>query len=232
MTLLAALIACSGVPEGVSMTGRLLDAPEGLGDPVEGAVLATFDDIGAPFAEATTDADGVFAVDVPAAAAFFLTASADGLVPTAFNGVGGVVDFASTDGYPWIAQPSFVEDVRAQHGACAGVAEEGAIVVGEARWAVDGVSVDNYPPAEDVEILVEDTDGAVRTACVHDDDGASLADGTVTSTDGAFAVFGLPAGAARVQAWHEDDAGEEVFAVFDFVVPEGGLVPMYPLALD
>lgn len=225
------LLACSPLPTTVSMSGVLLDAPEGLGDAVAGATLATFDSTGADYAAATTDAAGAFAVDVPAGVPFFLTVSAEGLVSTAFNGTAGITDFAASSGYPWIARTSFVDDVRGAHDACTTAAEAGAVMAGDARWAMDGVSGGNLPPADGVEVLVESDDGSVRAACYLDADGASDPDATLTSTNGGFAVFGVPAGAARVQTWHEDSDGNEYIAEFQFVVPEDGLVPMFPLAV-
>lgn len=230
--MLLLLVACTEIPTSVTLSGTLLDASGGLGDPVAGATLSVLDTEVASFDEATTEADGTFAVEVPAGEGFFLNVSAEGLVSTAFNGRAGVEDFEATGGVPWIAQPSFVEDVRADHAACATSADAGTIVVGQVRQYLGFDDVDSMPPVEGAVVTVAGSDAAELGACYLDADGASVADATATGAGGGFAVFGAPEGPLVVDVRWEDPGGTEVGSQYLFVAPADGLVPVFPATVE
>lgn len=230
--MLLLLVACTDLPSSVTLTGTLLDASGGLGDPVAGATLSVFDTEVAAFAEATTDADGAFAVEVPAGQGFFLNAAADGYVSTAFNGRAGIEDFEAGEGIPWIAQPAFLDEVRADHAACPTAADAGVVVVGQVRQYLGFDDVESMPPVEGAVVTAIGSDAGERGACYLDADGASVADGTATGAGGGFAVFGLPEGPLIVDVRWEDPGGTAVGAQYPFVAPADGLVPVFPATVE
>ena len=62
-------------------------------------------------------------------------------------------------------------------------------------------------------------------------DADATEDPTQTGDAGSFAVFGLPEGPLLLEIHTPDDVGSRS-VVYKFVVPEDGLVPLYPALFD
>ncbi len=223
--ILILLMACEPLPTTVALSGTVLDAPDGEGSPVAGASVVTFDDALETVGEAVTDAAGAFEVDVPAGYAFFLHVDADARVPTAFSGTAGLTDFGAGDGYPWSADQAWVDAQRADFAGCGTAGDAGAIVAGEARVPLAGGA--STPLVPDVTVEAIGADGVTRVACYLPVDDAGTA-GVETGESGRFAVFGLPAGPALVSLNWTLDSGAYTITDYRFVLPEGGVVPLFP----
>lgn len=224
------LWACAGTPATiVTMTGVLGDAPKSAGAPVAGATVDVLDEAYAPFATATTADDGSFQVDVPAGYGFYVLASGEGFLSTAFSGRAGIEDFPAADGLPWIAPEAFADAVRTEFSACTTAAAEGSIVTGEARqYLGDVADLNQLPLASSATVTVTGSDGTALQTCYLDDAGVSTADGAVTGTTGRFAVFGAPEGPMVVETRWILDNSDDPACLFQYAVPADGVVPMYP----
>lgn len=213
----------------VTMSGVVHDAPDSQGTLVEGVTVEVTNMEGVVTGTAVTDFDGSFSVLVPEGVDFFVAVRGEGYTPTHFSGVAGIYDFQAGDGYPWIAPDAWVDDLREEFSACPTAQEPGGIVTGEVRLYISGFPASGTPLIDSAEVRVYGTsDDVVREACYLDDTGASLADGVVTGDSGRFAVFGVPAGFAAVEVLYNDPSGDEVSSHPQYILDEGGLVPMYP----
>ncbi|MFZ5481210.1 MAG: carboxypeptidase-like regulatory domain-containing protein [Myxococcota bacterium] len=232
--MIAILLACSGLPDTILVTGTVTDAPKGQGSAVEGATVTSLDEDGlvardpTPRDEATTYEDGSFVVEAVAGEDFFLTVSKDGYVPTSWSGSAGFVDLYTGDGVPWIAEEAWVEALRDELPDCVA---EGAVVTGEVRQLIDGLDYDELPIVALGAVTVTDADGARHEACYFDDEGVADPDATHVGETGRFAVFGLPEGPLVVEVTIDDPAYTSVFAQYRYRAVEGGLVPMFPALL-
>jgi hypothetical protein len=226
------LLGCDATVTQVNLLGMVQDAPFNAGTPVEGAKLEARNRDGEVTGEDESDAEGLFSVPVDSGVSFYLTLSHPDLVATGFSGVAGVNDFDAGTGYPWLATPSWVEALRAEHGNCPESSSEGGIVVGEVRAAIAQVDdVNQWPTLGGTSVQVIDHTGATHDGCYLDDQGVSVEGASGTGATGMFAVFGVPAGAINVAATVERSDGELGTDVFEFVIPEAGLVPIFPTAL-
>lgn len=220
------LVACTGTTETVTMTAAVWDAPYGEGDVVPGATVVVTDEAQAVWDEVTAGDDGAFTAEVPAGVPFFVEATADGHVATAFSGTAGISDFTAPTGYPWVAPTAWVDALRAEFAACPTAADPGAIVAGEI--VADAAQ---YPVLPTGSARVLGPDDLELTACYLDEEGASLADGTEVGTTGRFAIFGVPAGEILVDVRYDTGTDEDPVQLFRFFAPEDGLVPLYPAIL-
>lgn len=224
------LIACSSLPDVVTLSGVVHDEPEARGALVAGVALTVVDSDEVVVGEAVSGGDGAFIIDTPAGQPFYLGLVAEDHVSTYFSGTAGVTDFTAGDGYPWIATPEWLDTVRADFAACPTVGTPGGVVAGDVRMTIDGVNdFQALPPVDNAVVTVYTPDGTVSlTTCYHDDDGVSVAGAVDTGRDGAFAVFGVPAGAVAVEVVFQQS--ETIFpsVIYTFVVGESGFVPLYP----
>ncbi len=228
MIVMALLSACTDVVPTVTLSGTVSDAPEAVGAPVAGATVSVFDETLAPFGETTSASDGAFALEVPQLATFYVQVDGEGRVPTAFSGTAGMGDFDAGEGYPWVADPDFVAGERAAHADCATSGGDGALVVGVARVYLPSTALGELPIATTADIAVLGSDAQRYPACYLDDEGSSSAEATGTGATGRFAVFGVPEGPAIVGVSWVDPAGARTSHEFQFLVPAGGVVPLYP----
>jgi hypothetical protein len=229
------LSACATAPEFVAMSGAVSDAPYDEGSPVGGAALevtALVDEALTVIDDQTGGDDGTFAVSVPAGEAFFLEVSADGFVPTAFSGVAGIQDFAAPEGYPWMVSVAGLDTLRADFAACPTVAAEGAVVAGEVRVNTAETAYASMPLVSTGTVRVFDGDSNEYAACYLDDAGDSSADATETGATGRFAVFGVPTGGIVVDVRYTDPGGTVPVELYQFLAPEGGVVPLYPALVE
>jgi hypothetical protein len=227
------LAGCNPLPDSVVMTGVVQDAPRALGAAVADATVETADPDGAAFASTVTGADGSFAVDVPAGVLFFVTVRDEGRVDTAFSGNAGVYDFDAGEGYPWIADVAWVDAQRSELLAwCATANEAGGVVVGEVVLFVPNADPSSLPYLPDATVQVLDAAGDLHDACYLPDD-TSLTDAPVaTGQNGRFAVFGAAAGVATVRVAWEGPAGNGALVDYAALVPEAGVVPLFPAYLQ
>lgn len=224
--LLAACLPDVGV---VTMYGIVHDAPNSEGNLVEAATVETRDYDGEVVGTAQTDFAGNFAVDVPEGVDFFVEVRKDGHVPTHFSGLAGVYDFDAGAGYPWVAPTAWVDGVREDFANCPTVDLPGGVVTGEVRLYISNIDPSGAPLIETGEVSVYTTaSDEILWACYLDDEGNSIADGTQTGATGRFAVFGIPAGLMAVEVLYTDPTGDRVSSHPQYIVAEGGLVPMYP----
>jgi hypothetical protein len=228
--MMLALFACSQPIERVTMSGVVGDAPKDAGDPVEGVDVGILDGNLLEFDSVTTAADGSFAVDVPAGTIFYVQVTGEGWLGTAFSGTAGIVDFDAGDGYPWVAAPEFVDTLRTTFADCDSATAEGAVVAGEVRYyeAVDDVN--SLPLVEVAQVVATGSDAEYYEACYIADADATE-EPTQTGDAGSFAVFGLPEGPLLLEIHTPDEVGSRS-VVYQFAVPEGGLVPLYPALFD
>ncbi|MSQ01179.1 MAG: hypothetical protein EXR71_04695 [Myxococcales bacterium] len=226
------LLGCDVDGATVVFSGVVVDDPSEVGVPVVGATLTTQNRDGDVVGTTSTDSAGGFEVDVGAGASFFLNVAADGYVTTAFSGVAGVEDFESEAGLPWVAPPSWVADVTAPFAECPTREVPGAVIFGEAR-ADAGVSADpnEWPTFPGVEVGVIAGDGSTLSGCYLDDDGVSTPGLAATGATGVFVVFGAPEGAVNVTFTAVRGNGESGTDVFEYIVTDGGFVPILPAGL-
>ncbi len=221
------LIGCSSLPETVTMSGTVWNAPYGDGTVVPGAQVEVLDETQAVFDTQTAGDDGAFTAEVPAGVPFFVTVTADGHRPTAFSGTAGISDFTAPEGYPWVAPDAYVDALRTEFSACPTVGDAGGVVAGEIVGDVTG-----YPVLETGSAKLYGPDDVELTACYLDADGASLADGTEVGATGRFVIFGVPAGEVVVDVRYSTGTGEDPVELYRFVAPEDGFVPVFPAILD
>lgn len=227
------LAGCDPLIETVVLSGTVHDAPGNAGNLVEGAAIITQNRDGEVVGEATTSAAGEFAVDVPAGASFYLGLTAEGYVPTSFSSFAGTSDFSASEGYPWLGTTDWVDEVKATYANCEYVGDEGTIIVGQVLTVIDGIDdVSSWPAFPDAVLRGIDFEVVEHPACYLDDEGVSVAGLEATGGTGDFAVFGLPAGSAILELSGERDNGEVGIDAFDFIAPEGGLLPVYPTPLQ
>ncbi len=225
-------LGCDVEATTVLFSGVVLDDPSEDGSPVSGATLSTQNRDGDVVGTATTDSAGAFDVEVGAGASFFLGVAADGYVPTAFSGVAGLEDFESEPGLPWVATTEWLAEVTAPFTECETRGDVGAVIFGEAR-ADAGLSTDpnQWPKFPGVEVGVIAGDGTTWSGCYLDDAGVSTAGLSSTGETGVFAVFGVPEGAINVTFTAVRGNGEAGTDVYEYIAPEGGLVPILPAGL-
>lgn len=229
ISMLLSLVGCIPDVGTVQMFGEVRDAPYAAGSVVDGATLEVKDIDGDVVGTATTAYDGTFAVDVPAGVDFFVEVDGDASVPTHFSGVSGLYDFDAGDGYPWLAPTSYIDQLREDFANCPSVNDEGAIVAGEVRIYVGDTVPGTTSLIDSAEVrVVSSSDEVTLEACYLDDDGVSLEAGVMTGATGRFAVFGVPAGLDAVEVLYNDPAGDEVSSHPQYIVAEGGFVPMFP----
>ncbi len=222
---LMALPACGSAPDKVQMRGVVWDGPEAA-ESVAGASLEVTDASGARFAQATSNADGSFIVEVPAGSGYVLTVSATGYVPTGWAGESGLEDFSAGSYAPWIPTVSWMDQVRGEWAGCPGADGTGTAVLGELRlgypYIIDGV------PGEGAVATLLDSDGGSSDGCYRDANGAPAPDAESAGPDGLYAIFGAPAGVAWTTGRYEDAAGELWETAYLAPLPEGGLVVLFP----
>lgn len=232
--MILALLACDGAPVAtVTFSGIVEDAPYHGGEAFPGATLEARNRDGEVVGTGESDEAGAFSLPVDAGTSFFLAVSADGRVPTAFSGYAGLADFSSEVGLPWIASPEWLTEATTPYADCPSAGEAGGVVLGETRVSVGSVgSYDDLPVFEGVEVEVLDSEGGTHTGCYADDDGVYDASAGGTGGTGAFVVFGVPAGAINVTFTAVRSNGESGTDVFEYILPDGGLVPIQPALLE
>lgn len=231
--ILSFLLGCDPTIDQVVLSGVVQDAPGGAGNNVAGSALVSRDRDGATVGEAESAADGSFAIDVPAGASFYLELSADGYVPTGFSSFAGTEDFQASTGYPWIATTVWLDNLRSTYETCESVGATGGVFAGQVLAAIEGIGdPGSWPAVSGAVVAVIGNDVVELPTCYLDDEGLSVAGLGTTGTTGEYAVFGVPPGGAVMQVDAERTGGEVGTDVFDFIMPEAGLVPVYPTPVE
>ncbi len=226
------LAGCDEPLGSVQFSGMVQDAPGNLGGAVEGATVTAQNRSGEVTGTDETDADGAFSVTVGAGVSMFITVAASGYVTTSFSGLAGTEDFDADTGYPWIATEDWVATQRAFFDGCPNATTEGTMVLGQSLvYVPNSNDPGSWPALSGVEIHVLGSDGVTYSACYLDDDNVSAPTATSTGGTGSYAVFGVPAGGIDVTADAIRGNGEMGTDVFEFIAPEGGLIPIFPTAI-
>ena len=224
------LAACgSGLPEEVTLTGRILAEPDADAAPLAGATLELRDNELAAIDEVETDDDGGFSLQLPAGYPFYLSIGGDGLVATSFSGYAGFEDYTVDDGVLWAQDDAGLTALRAEFADCATVDDPGGVVEGQVRLYIEGQEVEDLPTITTGEVLVYESDGTEHTACYLPDEEDPSAEQLWTGSTGRYAVFGIPEGPTTIAAWYsiqEDELSESAY--YYAWMPEEGAVPLYP----
>lgn len=232
MTLLF-LFGCDPTIDQVVLSGIVQDAPGGVGNVVAGSALLSRDRDGATVGETESAADGSFAIDVPAGASFYLELSAEGFVPTGFSSFAGTEDFQASTGYPWISTTLWLDELRTTYANCESVDAAGGVFAGQVLASIDGFDdPGSWPAISGAKVVVTGNDVIELPTCYLDDDGLSVVGLASTGSTGEYAVFGVPSGGVVMQVAAERSGGEIGTDVFDFIMPELGLVPVYPTPVE
>lgn len=223
------LLACGEpLPEQVTLSGVVYDAPYLTGEVVSEEPLRTLDELGEEVATATSGQDGVFEIAVPSGAPFFMLLEGPGHPVTSFSGSSGFVDLPAGDGVPWIATSEWEAQLRADFVGCSTVGEGGAVVVGEVRYFYSGIAPWDLPFTTTATVSVTDSGGVQRVVCVLGEDGVAVDAGTVGSK-GIFASFGLAEGPLVVEVTAPGTDGEPLSDLYRGYAPAEGVAPYFPL---
>jgi hypothetical protein len=221
------LLACTDVPDTVTLRGVVRDAPGTDATPVV-AEVRTFGEDLLPVDTTTSASDGTFDIRIPTMSTFHVHLGGDGWATTVFSGTSAVTDVDAGAGVPWVATPAWIDGTRTAHGACARSADAGGIVAGEVRTWLPSTPLLELPLTDDAQVAVLDRDAVRHEACYLDDTGASDPDATMTGATGRFAVFGIPAGPLVVGVSWPTPGGERTAAEFLYLMAEDGVVCMLP----
>ena len=190
--LFALLPACG--EDTVQLSGRVLQGLEQDAVAAQATlqVLSWEDD--AVLGEATTDADGTFAVEVPTSRNVFLRLDHAGARTTTFAGVVSLFDEAIPDGYLYTLPEADAAELEALFEGCPGGEGEG-MVVGEVLHQ-DLVDRDGEPVRNaGAQVTLELADGSEQHACYLDEEGEAYdPDALLVGASARFAVMGVPAG--------------------------------------
>lgn len=146
-----------------------------------------------------------------------------------FSGHVGIGPLEVPEGeiFAWPTLASF--EARTAFGACS---VPGAMVPGEIR--IFGVTDDQgvSPSLNNAWAFLYGSDGVEIPACYLDDEGVYDPAATRTGASGRFAFFGVPAG--RYDLAYGYDLSDEYVVEHGvaIVVPEDGVVPLYPAWVD
>lgn len=232
-SLLAALVGCSSGDIELRATITLGNTPEAT--VLTGADVSVVSLRDERVERATTNADGLFSVPVPAGEFVAVEIAAPDVATTSFIGFTGFDDVFSVPDRTLFGVPSV--DVTAwTEGAedCPGFGEPGGVVFGEIRLGnlgLDGASTPVITTGR-VSVLLEEGD---REACYFDAEDARVdPEQTVTGDAGAFVVFGVPPGLQLLEARFEQSEELWVGDVRDIWVADdpSSVTPLLPILLD
>jgi hypothetical protein len=231
--MIALLLACTSLPETVTLTGTLLDAPSAEASTVGSATISILDLDLLTVASASTDADGAFSVMVPASATFFLHAEAEGHTTTSHTGFSGFTDIAANDGDLWVRPTDELDTIRAEFAGCEGADGEGAIVEGVVRlWIPGDNPLDSLPLVTTATVTVVEANGVTHMACYLDADGVFDGTATATGDTGRFALFGLSSGGITVEVSYTAEGTVQDQSLYWAHLPEGGTFPLQPALVE
>lgn len=223
-------LACLPNPESVSLSGQVLSSQYAeSGAP--NVRVESLDSELASFAEATTDTNGEFTVEVQASGVYHLHLSGQGLVTTAFAGIVGQNDLELAAGSTFVRSEEEIEALRDLHANCPTSGDPGGIIEGVVEFPLTSDATGEAVIAESAFVRASLNDAVDYPTCVLDDDGVSAeADGRVGTT-GRFAIFGVDPGAITVA--FRQEIGDKTLTNYGFVLmPEDGIAPFHPATID
>jgi hypothetical protein len=232
--LLLPILACDLQVEEITLSGVILDAPYGAGDPVEGVEVTTLDGDLEAYSTATSDATGLVTIPVAAGQDMFLELRGDGAATTLFAGESGLFDLTLEAGELYTMPASTAADRAAEFGDCA-QGGSGGLIEGEVRIFVPGGESSDEALVGNAWVVAYDAADQMYEACYLDENGEPAPDEqTLTNSTGRFAIFGVPAGPYVLEVAYTPGAGEgdteaEAFYWFYKVnMVDDGVAPFYP----
>ena len=229
--------ACDVEPETITMRGVLWDAPESE-KAFGGATVQTLTNDGQKVGNSTSANDGAFTVAAPYGTALHALVSAPGHVTSSFSGVSGISDnFRLGEGDLHGFPEELLEAWEVEYAGCPGIGE-GSVLVGYARFIeIADSETGEHPIVETLAVRVLASDGEHYDACYLNSEGTAYAPEAIeVGSAGRFAVFGLPAGLARVDlAYLFVETSEDRYVhqlSYDAWLPEHGVAPRFPYWLQ
>lgn len=218
----------------ITVSGVVYSSHDPLSPPLPGAELRFVDFDLAELGTATADADGAFALSLPAGVSVLVAISAEGNATTTFPGVLGVGDQEVEDhamyGFPLADEA----DLRARFAGCPGADAGGAMVYGEIR--VYGLSdPDGQEPSTNVGTAKVDTGDAQIFGCYFDAAGELYdPEAAFTGDSGQFAVFGVEPGLHDLLIDADLTPGQDSTVSYPLWVPDAPTVvsPWFPAYVE
>jgi len=238
MIWMLALVACQPqLPEFVVLSGVVSADRFEASSPLEGATVSTYDAFLEPVDSSTTNMVGFFAAQARAGQNLYLGLEAEGYAHTAFAGVAGLSDAEFPEGQLWLESEDDVAELRAVFSGCPGVDDlDAGIIEGEIRYYAPGYEPDEgseWPINDTAYVRAYDSDGNAVEACYLYETGAAYDEEAVyTGASGRFAVLGAPTGPVTLEVGYDVEGQSYYQALYYIWVPEGGVVPFWPLYVN
>jgi hypothetical protein len=225
-----ALLACQ--PQLVTLTGVVYDGP---GDDASPRADATIEivapDDGSVLSEATTDANGAFALELEPNLNVVAILSADGARPTSIPGTTGLPgEQIVEDRAFYVFASSQADEVEALFSDCDGGDGMG-LSLGEVRqYELATVASGEHPENTVARVKAILESGDEQVACYWDDAGLGhLPEALVTGATGRFVLPRLPEGNHVLEITYDLGVGVSETQQYPLFIDEGGGVsPWYP----
>ena len=225
--------ACYPLPDKVVLSGVVLDAPYGDGEPLPDAQVVVRDATLEVCGETSTNDDGLFSLDVAAGQDMYVQVGAEGYSTHLFAGSSGFFDLDFNDGTLWSRPQADAEAIVADFGDCA-AGGEGGVIEGEVRLYMGGIPAQDLIVVETATVTAYDWNGDALPTCYLDEDGQPAPDGEMTNATGRFGIFDVPAGPITIEATYYIDGTDEVgqYWYYRVLMVEGAVAPFYPLLVE
>lgn len=201
--------------------------------PLAGAEIIAYDFGLVETDRVTSGEDGAFSIALRPGTIFYLEMSAADHVTTGLTGTISYEDLAIEDGQIWVRTRDELDQVRQDFAGCPGADGDGAVIEGEIRLYMPGISAAEAPLSATGWARVYSSDGALiddEPCYLLDDDQQLVYDPEATHTGvrGRFAFFDAPTGDVTVEVGYDIESYTYYQTYYYTYVPEGGVTPMYP----
>ena len=224
ITTLLLYIGC--LPEMIStITASVVDSE---GSIIPESSISIRDQNGSKYSSALADINGLFTIELPAYANFFLIISAANYETSSFTVSSGEGEFQVEDGTLWLRTAQEILEISNEFTDCT---TDKGMIDGEVRVAISGQEIDSLPLVTSAEAsafsLSEEEFSGCYLATIDEETGES-SPASQTGETGRFSVFGLQEGPHLLEITVDYD--EEITETFPYLVyvPEDGNVPLYP----